>query len=44
MKGLVDVKPEYVVEYEYLEKDIEKLHELYVSKHVNLDFLDHELD
>ena len=44
MKGLVDVKPEYVVEYEYLQKDLEKLHELYVSKHVNLDFLDHELD
>ena len=33
-----------MIEYDYLQKDLEKLHELYASKHVNLDFLDHELD
>ena len=43
IKGLADVKPEYTFEYEHLQDELQKLHEIYVSKHINLDFLDHEL-
>ena len=43
-KGLENVKPEYLEEYERLESDLERFYGMYVEKYTNIDYLEYELD
>ncbi len=44
LKGIGNVKPEYLDEYEKLEGELERFYSIYVEKYANIDYLEHELD
>jgi len=44
LKGIENVRPAFMDEYEKLEKDLERLYLIYVEKFRNLDYLENELD
>ena len=39
-----DYRPAYMDEYERLEGELQKQYEVYVEKHCNLSYLEHQLD
>jgi clusterin-associated protein 1 len=44
LKTISNVKPAFMDEYERLEKDLEKIYNVYLDKFRNLDYLEHQLD
>jgi len=44
LKTLSNVKPAFMDEYDRLERELEKLYNVYLDKFRNLDYLEHELD
>lgn len=44
LKSLENVKPQFVEEAERLEKELQRYYDVYMDKHRNLDYLEHELD
>ena len=44
LKGIENVKPEYLDEYERLEGELERYYSIYVEKYTNIDYLEYELD
>ena len=44
LKGIENVKPEYLEEYERLEQELERFYMIYVEKYTNIDYLEYELD
>lgn len=41
---MCDIRPAYMDEYERLEVDLQKQYAVYVEKHCNLSYLEHQLD
>ena len=44
MVNLINVKPAYMDEYLRLEKELERLYQIYLEKFRNLDYLEHQMD
>ena len=44
LKGIEQVRPEFMDEYEKLEQEIEKYYNMYIEKFRNLDYLENQLD
>jgi len=44
LKGMMNVKPAYMDEYERLEQELERYYSLYLEKFRNLDYLEHQMD
>lgn len=44
LKGIEQVRPEFMDEYEKLEQEIDKFYNMYIEKFRNLDYLEHQLD
>jgi clusterin-associated protein 1 len=44
LKGIEQVRPEFMDEYEKLEQEIDKYYNMYIEKFRNLDYLEHQLD
>lgn len=44
LKGIEQVRPEFMDEYEKLEQEIEKYYNMYIEKFKNLDYLENQLD
>lgn len=44
LKGIEQVRPEFMDEYEKLEQEIEKFYNMYIEKFRNLDYLENQLD
>jgi clusterin-associated protein 1 len=44
LKGLTNVRPAYMDEYERQEQELERLYQLYLEKFRNLDYLEHQMD
>lgn len=44
LKGIEQVRPEFMDEYEKLEQEIDKFYNMYIEKFRNLDYLENQLD
>lgn len=44
LKGIEQVRPEFMDEYEKLEQEIDKYYNMYIEKFRNLDYLEYQLD
>eukprot|EP01039_Chlorochromonas_danica_P009557 gene9557-10562_t len=44
LKSLENVRPQFMDEAEKLEKELQRYYEVYMEKHRNLDYLEHELE